>query len=92
MTGKYIGLIQEMYQRCKTVTRNAPGENNSLSVEVGLQQGSALSTYLFLLQMDVLTEDVRKDMPGSMMFADDIVLNGDEATDMQNVWRPGGEH
>ena len=32
--------------------------------------------------MDVLTEDVRKDVPGSMMFADDIVLCGDDETDM----------
>ena len=31
--------------------------------------------------MDVLT-DVRKDVPGSMMFADDIVLCGDDETDM----------
>ena len=31
--------------------------------------------------MDVLTEDVRKDVPGSMMFADDIVLRGDDVTD-----------
>ena len=28
--------------------------------------------------MDVLTQDVRKDVPGSMMFADDIVLCGDD--------------
>ena len=32
--------------------------------------------------MDVLTEDVRKDVPGSMMFADDNVLCGDDETDM----------
>ena len=31
-------------------------------VEVGLHQGSALSPYMFLLQMDVLTEYVRKDI------------------------------
>ena len=33
---------------------------------------------------DVLTENVRKDvgLPGSMMFADDIVLCGDDETDM----------
>ena len=29
----------------------------------------------------VLTEDVRKDVPGLMMFADDIVLCGDDETD-----------
>ena len=32
--------------------------------------------------MDVLTEDVRKNVPGSMMFADDIVLCGDDETYM----------
>ena len=68
----------------------AAGESNSFGVEVGLHQGSALSPYLFLLLMDVLTEDVRKDVPGSMMFADDIVLCGDDETDMTEyleTWR-----
>ena len=37
---------------------------------------------MFLLLMDALTEDVIKDVPGSMMFADDIVLCGDDETDM----------
>ena len=55
---------------------------NGFGVEVGPHQGSALSPYLFLLLMDVLTEDVRKDVPGSMMFADDIVLCGVDETDM----------
>ena len=58
--------------------------------EVGLHQGSALSPDLFLLLMDVLTEDVRKDVHGSMMFADDIVLCGDDETDMPDyleTWR-----
>ena len=31
---------------------------------------------------DVLIEDVRKDVSGSMMFADDIVLCADYVTDM----------
>ena len=59
-------------------------------MEVGLHQGSALSPYLFLLLMDVLPQDVRKDVPGSMMFADDIVLCGDDETDMTeylDTWR-----
>ncbi len=60
-------------------------ESNSFGVEVALHQGSALSPYLFLLLMDV-----RKDVPGSMMFADDIVLCGDDETDMTEyleTWR-----
>ena len=87
---KYIRLMQDMYQGCKTVVRSAAGESNSFGVEVGLHQGSALSPYLFFLLMDVLTQDVRKDVPGSMMFADDIVLCGDDETDMTEyleTWR-----
>ena len=40
--------------------------------------------------MDLLTEDVRKDVPGSIMFADNIVLCGDDDTDMTEyleTWR-----
>ena len=79
---KYIRLVQDMYRGCKTVVRSAALESNSFGVEVGLHQCSALSPYLFLLLMDVLTEDVRKDVPGSMIFADDIVLCGDDETDI----------
>ena len=77
MPEKYIRLVQNI-RGCKTIERSAAGESNNLGVEVGLHQGSALSTYMFILLMDVLTEDVRK--PGSMMFADDIVLCGDGET------------
>ena len=59
-------------------------------MEVGLHQGSALSPYLFLLLMDVLREDVKKDVPGSMMYADDIVLGGNDETYMTEyleTWR-----
>ena len=88
MPEKYVRLIQDMYQGCKTVVRSTAGESNSFGG--GLHQGSALSPYLFLLLMDVLTEDVRNDVPGSMMFADDIVLCGDDETDMTEyleTWR-----
>ena len=92
MPEKYVRLVQYMYWVCKTVVRSAVGESNSFGVEVGLHQGPALTQYLFLLLMDVLTEDVRKDIPGSMMFADDIVLCGDDDTDMteylENWMRP----
>ena len=69
-----------MHHGCTIVARNTDGESNIFRVEVGLHPRSAMNPYLFLLLMDVLTEDVRKDVPGSMVFAHDIVLCGDDET------------
>ena len=69
----YVKLIQDMYRGCQTNLRMAAGESDSFNVDVGLHQGSALSPYLFLILMDALTEGVRKEVPESMMFADDIL-------------------
>ena len=79
---KYIILVQDMYMVCKNSSAQCGRGEQQLWVDVVLHQGSALSPYMFLLLMDVLTEGVRKDVTGSMMFADDIILCGDDETDM----------
>ena len=56
---KYVKLVQDMYTGCRTKVRTVAGETSKLNVEVGLHQGSALSPYLFLILMDVLTERVK---------------------------------
>ena len=87
---KYVKLVQDMYTGCRTMVRTVAGESSKLNVEVGLHQGSALSPYLFLILMDVLTEKVRTEAPESMLFADDIVLCGDKdvvMTEYLESWR-----
>ena len=82
--------VQDMYIGCRTTVRTDAGESSKFNVEVGLHKGSALSPYLFLILMDVLTERVRKEAPVSMLFADDIVLCGDKDMDMTEYlesWR-----
>ena len=54
--------------------RSAAGLTEKFKVGVGLHQGSALSPFLFAITMDKLTENIRKDAPWDMLFADDIVL------------------
>ena len=65
----------------ETSSRHVPGmQNSSAQCGRGEQQlwgGGRTTPRLGLLLMDMLTEDVRKDVPGSMLFADDIVLCGD---------------
>ncbi|KAK3530878.1 hypothetical protein QTP70_003626 [Hemibagrus guttatus] len=71
---KYVRVVQDMYERSRTVVRCAVGQKKEFKVEVGLHQGSALSPFLFAMVMDQLSEEVRQESPWTMMFADDIVI------------------
>ncbi|KAK3552554.1 hypothetical protein QTP86_014821, partial [Hemibagrus guttatus] len=71
---KYVRVVQDMYERSRTVVRCAVGQTEELNVEVGLHQGSTLSPFLFAIVMDQLSEEVRQESPWTMMFADDIVI------------------
>ena len=65
-----------MYEETKTVVRCAVGITENFKVKVGLHQGSALSPFLFAVIMDRLTDEVRREPPWTMLFADDIVICG----------------
>ncbi|MCJ8748268.1 hypothetical protein PDJAM_G00163190 [Pangasius djambal] len=67
-------VVQDMYERSRTVVRCAVGQTEEFKVEVGLHQGSALSPFLFAMVMDQLSKEVRQESPYTMMFADDIVI------------------
>ncbi|KAK3542099.1 hypothetical protein QTP86_014016 [Hemibagrus guttatus] len=71
---KYVRVVQDMYERSRTVLRCAVGQTEEFKVEVRLHQGSALSPFLFAIVMDQLTEEVRQESPWTMMFAGDIVI------------------
>ncbi|KAK3559294.1 hypothetical protein QTP86_010737 [Hemibagrus guttatus] len=71
---KYVRVVQDIYERSRTVVRRAVGQTEEFKVEVGLHQGSALSPFLFAIVMDQLSEEVRQESPWTMMFADDIVI------------------
>ena len=63
-----------MYEESETVMRCAIETTESFKVKVGLHQGLALSPFLFAVMMDRLTDEVRKEPPWTMLFADDIVI------------------
>ena len=79
-----------MYDGATTTVRSAAGLTEEFKVGVGLHQGSALSPFLFVVIMDRLTENIRKDAPWDMLFADDIVLcrqNHRELEEDLEIWR-----
>ena len=53
---EYVKIVQDMYISSKTQVVTQKGETEYFPIEVGLQQGSALSPLLFIIIMDVLTE------------------------------------
>ncbi|KAK3528365.1 hypothetical protein QTP86_034135 [Hemibagrus guttatus] len=71
---KYVRVVQDIYERSRTVVRCAVGQTEEFNVEVGLHQGSALSPFLFAIVMDQLSEEVRQESPWTIIFADDIVI------------------
>ena len=71
---KYVRLVQDMYEESETVVMCAVGTTESFKVKVELHQGSALSPFLFAVIMDRLTDEIRREPPWTMLFADDIVI------------------
>ncbi|KAK3535197.1 hypothetical protein QTP70_004755 [Hemibagrus guttatus] len=85
---KYVRVVQDMYEKSRTVVKCAVGQTEEFKVEVGLHQGSALSPFLFAIVMDQLSEEVRQESPWTMMFADDIVICSESR--WRKAWRGGG--
>ena len=69
-----VNGVMSLYKGCKTAV-SVDGElSSSFSVKVGVHQGSTLSPLLFIMVMDVLTEDVRDGSLMEFLYADDLVL------------------
>ena len=83
---KYPRLVQYMYEESETVVRCAVGTTESFKVKVGLDQGSAFSPFLCAAIMDRLTDEVRREPPWTMLFADDIVICKETREEVE--WRP----
>uniref|UniRef100_A0A1S3ZRK0 Reverse transcriptase domain-containing protein n=1 Tax=Nicotiana tabacum TaxID=4097 RepID=A0A1S3ZRK0_TOBAC len=59
----YISVIKDMYDDAKTQVRTRGGNSEHFLVMMGLHQGSALSPFLFVLVMDVLSRHIQGEVP-----------------------------
>ena len=72
-----VNGAMSLYKGCKTAV-SVDGElSSSFSVKVGVYQKSALSPFLFIMVMDVLTKDVRDWSLMELLYADNLVLFGE---------------
>ena len=86
----YVRTIRDMHDRVTTTVRSTAGLTEEFKVGVGFHQGSALSPFLFVIIINKLTEDIRKNAPLDMLFADDIVLSGKNHRELEDdleIWR-----
>jgi hypothetical protein len=74
VSSKYITLIKDVYNNVVTSVRTSDGDTNDFPINIGLHQGSALSSYLFALVMDEVTRNIQCGILWCMLFADDVVL------------------
>ena len=72
MVEKNVRLVQDMYEGSETMVRCAVGTTESFEGKVGLHQRWVLSPFLFAVIMDSLTDEVRREPPLTMLFADDM--------------------
>jgi hypothetical protein len=56
------------------------GDTNDFSINIGLHQGSALSSYPFALVMDEVTRDIQDGTSWCMLFIDDVILVDESRT------------
>jgi len=60
---EHVRVIQDMYCECETSVVTTVGETDGMKVDVGLHHGSALSPFLFILVLDVITEEIEEETP-----------------------------
>ena len=86
----YVKAILDTYTDCKTAVRTHVGTTASFEVGVGLHQGSALSPLLFIIIIDVISENIATPPPRTMLFADDLALCEEtkgEVEQQLEMWR-----
>ena len=61
-------------------------EEQQFAIKVGLHQGSALSPLLFIVVLDVISEEFRRGLPWELLFADDLAVATNSEEELQRRW------
>ena len=80
----YIKAIRDMYDRVSTNIQTPVGITKPFPVKVGLNQGSALSPFIFTVIMEKISISIWETVPWCMLFADNIVLVAKSREEVSN--------
>ena len=83
---KLVRLVEATYHGASTVMRTTHGRTDVFPIKVGLHQGSGLSPFLFIVVLDVISEEFRCGLPCELLFADDLAVVIDTEEEMQRRW------
>ena len=82
-----------LYNSARSRMRTIAGLSEEFEMKVGVHQGSALSTLLFIIRMEESTKECRKGDLRKLLYADDWVFTAEtrEDIEMLKCWRRGME-
>ena len=83
---KLMRLVEATYHGASTVVRTTHGRTDEFPIKVSLPQGSGLRSFLFIIVLDVISEQLRCGLPCELLFADDLVVVTDTEEEMQRRW------
>ena len=89
-----IHMIKEMYEGSRSCVKTKVGRTEWFEIDNGVRQGSVLSPLLFIMVMDGVQKEVKKREGGStrsMLFADDLVIWGEEEEDVSETIKAWSE-
>ena len=66
--------------------RTTHGRTDEFLIKVGLHQGSGLNPFLFIVVLDVISEEFRRGLPYELLFADDLAVVTRTEEEMQRRW------
>ena len=87
-------MVQIMYQNARSQVR-IKNSYNVIKIQVGVHQGSVLSSLLFTIVLDALSREFRTGCPWELLYGDDLIIIAETMDELlckldlwkKNIWK-----